>query len=206
MAPSCRSARGKIAPGRTKAPAGRRGPSRGGTGSDRNDVLRLRALGALGDLELHALVLVQRAVALGRDRRVVDEDVCAAAVLGDEAEALLSVEPLHGTLCHAVSSRGRRATDTVPACCAVVHPTLELTFPGAGALASGARDHRPPWQIRHHESRSTQKICTAAATSMPCRTSDASPFERCLVRRARAAGWSPASAAGARRSRGCSPR
>src|SRR3954449_4659921 len=153
MPPVCRcAARPAVRAGTHDGPPRCGGPSTKGV-SDGLDVLRLRALGALGDLELHALVLVQRAVALGRDRRVVDEDVCAAAVLGDEAEALLSVEPLHGTLCHAVSSRGRPATDTVPVCCAVVHPTLELTFPGAGALASGARDHRPPWQIRHHESR-----------------------------------------------------
>nr|BEK67745.1 hypothetical protein KPHV_49720 [Kitasatospora purpeofusca] len=32
----------------------------------------------------------------------MDEDVGAAAILGDEAEALLSVEPLDGSLSHAV--------------------------------------------------------------------------------------------------------
>src|SRR5689334_15208807 len=86
---------------RTKAPADGGGLREGGARSERDDVLRLRALRALGDLELHALVLVQRAVALGLDGRVVHEDVGAAAVLSDEAEALLSVEPLHRTLCHA---------------------------------------------------------------------------------------------------------
>src|SRR4029079_6972444 len=70
------------------------------------DVLRLRALGALGDVELDALVLVQRTVAVALDGRVVHEDVGAAAVLSNEAEALLSVEPLHGTLCHVVSFKG----------------------------------------------------------------------------------------------------
>src|SRR5699024_4696971 len=76
---------------------------------------RLRALGALRDLELYALRLFQRAVAVRIDRRVVDEDVGAAAVLGDEAIALLSVEPLDGSLCHcAVSFRGRCGSGRVP--------------------------------------------------------------------------------------------
>src|SRR5258705_5184192 len=79
------------------------GPGRS-RGSDRADGLGLRALGALHDLELHALVLVQRAVAVGLDRGVVHEHVGAAAVHGDEAEALLRVEPLHGSLRHSVFS------------------------------------------------------------------------------------------------------
>src|SRR3954468_16717575 len=165
MAPSCRSAPRKIAPGRTKAPAGRRGPSRGGTGSERNDVLRLRALRALGDLELHALVLVQRAVALGLDGRVVHEDVGAAAVLSDEAEALLSVEPLHRTLCHAVSSVGDVLQPTLcrPDVLSCV-PTLEL------ALTSGARKHRLRGRIRRPHDRSTQETLNCSGTSMPCAT------------------------------------
>jgi hypothetical protein len=57
-------------------------------------------LGPLRDLELDPLGLVEAAVTLGVDRGVVDEDVGAAAVLGDESKALLSVEPLHGALCH----------------------------------------------------------------------------------------------------------
>ena len=72
----------------------------GGPGSDGADLVGLRALGALGDLELDPLGLVERAVALDVDGGVVNEHVGAAAVLGDETEALLSVEPLHGALCH----------------------------------------------------------------------------------------------------------
>src|SRR4051812_9472434 len=68
--------------------------------SQRADVLRLRALGTLGDLELDLLVLVQGLVALGLNRRVVNEDVVAAAVLSDEAEALFCVEPLNSALSH----------------------------------------------------------------------------------------------------------
>src|SRR5690242_5260958 len=69
--------------------------------SDGTNVLRLRALGALRDVELDLLVLVEGLVALRLDGRVVNEDVIAAVLLGDEAEALLGVEPLDGALSHA---------------------------------------------------------------------------------------------------------
>src|SRR4051812_18301171 len=71
--------------------------------SDRADVLRLGALLALRDVELDLLPLVEGLVAVGDDGGVVAEDVGAAAVLGDEPEALLRVEPLHSALSHAVS-------------------------------------------------------------------------------------------------------
>src|SRR5699024_10362455 len=71
--------------------------------SDRADALRLRALGTLGDLELDALRLLEAAVTLGLDGGVVDEDVVTDTVLGDEAVALLRVEPLVGSLCHVVN-------------------------------------------------------------------------------------------------------
>src|SRR5690242_10097849 len=70
--------------------------------SDGADVRGLRALLALRGLELDALVLLERLVAVARDRRVVDENVRATAVRGDEAEALFVVEPLHSSLRHAV--------------------------------------------------------------------------------------------------------
>src|SRR5262245_54193107 len=95
-----------VAPQTHDGPPPRRGAVEVLPKSDGLNVLSLRALRALGDLELDALVLVQAAVALGLDRRVVHEDVGAAAVLSDEAEALLSVEPLHRTLCHAVVLQG----------------------------------------------------------------------------------------------------
>src|SRR5881392_3411253 len=64
------------------------------------DVLRLRTLGAGGDVELHLLVLVQRLVTTGLDGGVVNEDVLTATVLRDEAETLFGVEPLDGSLSH----------------------------------------------------------------------------------------------------------
>src|SRR4051812_604412 len=68
--------------------------------SDGDDVLRLQALLALRDVELDLLALLQLTEALSRDVRVVSEDVGAAAVLLNEAEALFRVEPLHGTCAH----------------------------------------------------------------------------------------------------------
>src|SRR5665647_3482616 len=52
--------------------------------------VRLRTLGALSDLELNPLGLLERLVTGRLDRRVVHEDVGATAVLGDEPVALLS--------------------------------------------------------------------------------------------------------------------
>src|SRR5690606_3652159 len=77
-------------------------------GSGRNDDLRLRALLALGDDEGHLLAFLELAEARGGDVRVVGEDVSAAAVLLDEAEALFRVEPLHRTGGHI------KSPETVP--------------------------------------------------------------------------------------------
>src|SRR6266536_2177827 len=80
------------------------------------DVGRLRALLTLGDLELDPLVLVERPVAAGGDRRVVREHVGAAVVGRDEAEALVRVEPLDRTDSHVFSfARLCRATPCGPA-------------------------------------------------------------------------------------------
>src|SRR5690606_33180210 len=81
-------------------PGGKAGPSRTTIGYrlQGDDLVSLRTPVTLRHLELDALVLVQRAVAGGLDGRVVHEDVRPAAVDGDESEALLGVEPLHGAL------------------------------------------------------------------------------------------------------------
>jgi hypothetical protein len=71
--------------------------------SDGADVRGLRALLALRGLELHTLVVFEALVAIADDRGEVDEDVGCAAVGCDEAEALFAVEPLHGSLGHALS-------------------------------------------------------------------------------------------------------
>src|SRR5262245_16419395 len=71
--------------------------------SDRADVLGFLALTAGGDVELDALTLVERAVAVADDGGEVHEHVGRALAL-DEAVALLGVEPLHGACggCHFV--------------------------------------------------------------------------------------------------------
>src|SRR5664279_5866927 len=73
--------------------------------SDDADLVGLRPLLSLGYFELDPLPLVEAAVAVRLDRAVVHEDVLAA-VDGDEAVALLAVEPLHGALCHLLLLRG----------------------------------------------------------------------------------------------------
>src|SRR3990170_8805687 len=73
------------------------GPDPRPAGSDRADVGGLLALRAIDDVELDRLALGERLVALAFDRGEVDEHV-VPALPGDEAEALLVAEPLHGAL------------------------------------------------------------------------------------------------------------
>src|SRR5687768_12279625 len=61
-----------------------------------DDVLGGRALLALHDVALHALTLGERLEAAALDGRVVDEEILAAVLGRDEAEALGVVEPLDG--------------------------------------------------------------------------------------------------------------
>jgi len=48
-----------------------------------------------GDSELYAIAFEESAIAVGSDGRLVDEEILAAVVGLDEAEALAIVEPLH---------------------------------------------------------------------------------------------------------------
>src|SRR4051812_30179489 len=64
------------------------------------DVGRLRALGALADLELDLRALGERPEAVPRDPGEVDERVLASVIGCDEAEALFVAEPLHDTGSH----------------------------------------------------------------------------------------------------------
>src|SRR5262249_23145232 len=72
------------------------------TRSSSADVLRLRALLALGHVVLDLLPFVQLAVAGARDCRVVHENVGASIVLLDEAEAPFRGEPFYRTASHYV--------------------------------------------------------------------------------------------------------
>src|SRR6266487_4359294 len=82
-------------------------------GSGGADAGGLRALRALGHLELHVLVLLEAAEAVAVNLGVVHEDVRSVGA-GDEAVALLRVEPLDGSLCHAAPYRGWIRVRTVP--------------------------------------------------------------------------------------------
>src|SRR5260370_20829107 len=68
------------------------------------DVGGLRALRALGHLELHVLVLLEAAEAVAVNLRVVHEDVRSDGA-GGEAVPLLRVEPLAGSLYHVAPNR-----------------------------------------------------------------------------------------------------
>src|SRR5512135_2566917 len=72
----------------------------GAPGLQARDPLGLRALLALRHDELDPLPLVEAAIPAAVNRRVVNEDVGPAVVLGDETEALLGVEPFDGALSH----------------------------------------------------------------------------------------------------------
>src|SRR4029079_616086 len=69
------------------------------------NLLRLRALLALGDVELDLLALVEGAVPVRDDRREVHEHVGRAVIGRDEPEALVCVEPLDCSLHHDLSCR-----------------------------------------------------------------------------------------------------
>src|SRR5690349_14682309 len=85
-------------------------------GLERLYVDRLGALVAgllvVGDL----CSLAERLETLAGDAAVMDEEVLAGLVRGDEAEALVVVEPLHGSCCHVSSGVcAAYAEDAVPA-------------------------------------------------------------------------------------------
>src|SRR5262249_9713290 len=86
--------------------------------SDRADLLRLRALGALGNGVLDPLVVLEAAVAVSRDGGVVAEDCRRAVVRGDDPVALVRVEPLHCSLSHCalLARRSSACTARIPGC------------------------------------------------------------------------------------------
>src|SRR3954463_12994427 len=67
---------------------------------DGRDVDGLRALVAVLGVVGDPRALCEGAEPVRVDARVVDEEVLAALVRSDEAEALLVAEPLHGSGCH----------------------------------------------------------------------------------------------------------
>src|SRR3954451_4480933 len=97
--PECRSG-SRRATSRQPRPAARR--AIGLVRSERAGVLGFLALPAGSDVELDALTLVERLVAVALDVREVDENI-VALLPGDETEALVSVEELHGACCQVIN-------------------------------------------------------------------------------------------------------
>src|SRR5659263_90025 len=115
--------------------------------TSRTDRLCLGALRTLGDFELDPLRLFEAAVALALNRGVVHEDVGAAAVLSNEAVALLSVEPLHRTLCHAYSCSFCPTGDILgQAFCSTVVPQCLVPRPAPDGPARS--DNGPSTKLR----------------------------------------------------------
>ena len=68
------------------------------------DLFGLRPLLTLGGFELHPLALFELLEAGALDVTEVNEQVLTALIWGDEAVALVTVEPLHGALRHVTNS------------------------------------------------------------------------------------------------------
>src|SRR5688500_8379743 len=68
--------------------------------ADERHLAGLRALRTLLDLVLDGRAFIKALVALALDRAERHEDVVTTLGLGDEAVALVSVEPLDGSGCH----------------------------------------------------------------------------------------------------------
>jgi len=66
-------------------------------GLEASDVRCLETLRSLGDFEFNGLTLVQRLVAIGQNRREVNENIFAGLAL-NESESLCSIEPLYCSL------------------------------------------------------------------------------------------------------------
>src|SRR5262249_21896806 len=110
------------------------------------DVRGLGTLWALDDLELHALTLRQRLVAVHRDRGEVDEDVVATLPL-DEPITLLVREPLDGALLQPfpptrAPARGHGATDTAAERYPSTAPKCKQTAPEASGFEGRAEQKR----------------------------------------------------------------
>lgn len=76
------------------------------------DIVRLLALGAVGDIEAHPLSFGQRLEPVRLNCGKVGEEIFAAAVGRNETKTLRIVKPLDATCCHILNLRkmtGQRA-------------------------------------------------------------------------------------------------
>src|SRR4051794_26991184 len=117
----------------------------------RGDVNGLRALVAGLGVVGHLRALGQRLEAAGVDAGVVDEEVLTALVRGNEAEALVVVEPLHGSGSHDFPPRRMCTANAVEAATATTagaeHSVVERGAPDLNttqrtAKISDLRQHR----------------------------------------------------------------
>src|SRR5215211_248555 len=117
---------------------------------DQADTHRLRSLVADFLLVLDLGVLGQALEALAVDARVVHEEVAIALVGGDEAVALLVVEPLDGSGRHveplpACARSVRQANPNHGTCCRIA---LRLAPCGRKGISSGGVSARGTWHFR----------------------------------------------------------
>src|SRR4028118_1168974 len=109
----------------------------------------LATLGAIDDLELDGLAVFEGLVAVGLDLRPVDEHV-VLALDGDEAVALVSVEPLHGAAhhrnsCNSVTRVEGPTLSDPPIHLDEGHPaSIQRSRPGPAAAPSVTRVAAPP--------------------------------------------------------------
>src|SRR6266851_581421 len=168
-------------PGTQVVPASEEAVPAGASADDR-DVLPLRSLLALRDVELDLLSFFQAAVAVTLDRAEVHEHV-RATLDRDEAVALIAVEPLHCALHHLdlLRSGMRRAPPwrwgprlprlLWPAC----HPTRGRCKPyrWPSAPAAGPTPPRPRSESSGSEhpggARAQVRCHHGATTPTPCR-------------------------------------
>src|SRR5664279_3157772 len=131
----------------------------------------LWTLRGLLDLKIDPLALLERLVARTADRGVVDEDVARAVIRGDEAVALLRVEPLHSSLRHACSPRALSADKSAGWNTPVASPTGGMRFtPFDVSRTSGEEQQRanPTASPIPIASRQSAPECTNFATiSLP---------------------------------------
>src|SRR5205085_8552913 len=98
------------------------------TALQRLDVRRGRALLALRHVEGDLLAFLERLVARALDGGVMGEEILAAVIRRDEAEALRVVEPLYGTCSHFVLPKSYAKLSEL---------RLRARFPREGATAAG---------------------------------------------------------------------
>src|SRR5690606_16638659 len=108
----------------------------------------LGPLGALTDGEDHSLAVFEAAETPSVDLAVVHEHVGASAIGGDETEALLTVEPLHGSFGHVVSFARDVGDHTVWSPAAAGPSKIDVSHLPRGDVT---RPHRSFADVTEHE-------------------------------------------------------